>query len=388
MDFKSKYDIYSKYKLNCKNKYKIKDVMIGGGGSMNVILRLFLPEKKYLILKIMPQTFYYNVKEEPNFDELEIKFYKFFTKKYLLTNRTPNIVGIYGYVHCPDIKTFIKKYILDKPCPTLTDSLFTSMTVTQEILCDILLRLEMKLIKKDFYIMSLENCDGDLTKYLEEQVKKVAQHKRPVNDFISDLKKIFFQIIFTLTIIKDDYPGFLHGDFFVRNVLYSLETKFKSSDVVAYYYQDLIFYLPANGICAKMNDFGMSIISNVIVPNITDPHADPRAINSRNYNPFSKKTDLFNFLFDVHKLLISFTMEFDLEPVLSRILGKFMNNFIDIQTLDKIPMQDILDDIWHIDGIKLLTNTLDNPQEYLLGSHFNEFKQLNKTYRIIFHYNM
>lgn len=390
MDFKSKYQIYSKFKLSCDiPNYTVKNIMIGSGGSMNIIIRIELPGKKYLILKIMPQTLYYNVKKQPDFDKLEIKFYQFFTKKYLLTDRTPHIVGIYGTKQCSDIKKFIKKYLLNRACPTLTELLKgKSISESKEAICDILLRKEMKLLRDDFYLIALENCDGDLVRLLEKMISLSSKSKKFVHSLLAELERIFFQLIFTISIIKNDYPGYLHGDFFVRNVLYSIENEFKSSDIVAYHFKKIIFYLPANGIYAKINDFGMSIIVNEITPDVFDPHLDPRSIHNRNYNPFSKKTDLYNFLLDTYNYLDEFGLTFGLDANSVKSIEKFLSRFIDIKFLKKIRHQSILSDIWHIDGVKILTDTLLNPTDYLEQHHFDKFKTLKPGSHIIKNYNL
>lgn len=393
MDFKSTYETNSKIKLSCRIPYRIQSIMTGSGGSMNIVVRLSLPGKKHLILKIMPQTLYYNVKRQPDFDKLEIKFYRFFTDKYLLTNRTPHIVGTFGSKHCPNIKKFMTTYILNKPCTTpayLLENPTKSNSVSdiEEIICDILLRHEMKLIRPDFFIISLENCTGDLSDLLQNWIVNIFKLKKSVTDFISELERILFQVIFTICIIKNDYPGYLHGDFFIRNVLYSKEGSHKATDVVAYHYKNFIFYLRANGTYAKINDFGMSVIVNKIMPNVTDPHADPRSHNNFNYNPFGKKTDIFNFLFDMYKHMIGFAQNLDLDSHIIKSIEKFMTRFIDIRVLKKFAHESVLDTIWHIDNLKPLTNTVSNPSTYLEQALFDKFLILNPKSQIIKHYNL
>ena len=391
MNFKSEYKIYSKLKFDCgfKNTYTINKIMFSSGGSINVIIRIKLPDRKFIILKIMPQTLYHNTKTKPNFDLLEIKFYQFFTQKYLLTDRTPHIVGIYNQTHCPDIKKFITKYLLDKKCLSIQDQLAKKIKSSEsdDYLCDILLRGEMKLIRSDFYMVMLENCQMDLALMLRNMIRDVS-YSKPI-DIISELNRIFFQIIFTLSIIKDDYAGFLHGDFFVRNILVNMEKTYKKTDMIAYHYKTNIFYLPANGSNVKINDFGMSIIANKIEPNVFDPHTDPRHIfNSENYDPFSKKTDLFNFFIDTYKYISEMSDDYMPDKPVINSLRSFFQKFLDIKSIDKIPNKELLTDIWHINGLKILTDTLLEPSEYLIGDHFKQFRVLNPNSVIIKHYNL
>ena len=124
MDFVSEYKLYSKIKLGCilSSDIRIEKIMHGSGGSHNIIIKAKY-KSHLLIIKIFPRDAHHNTKRMPNFNELEIKFYQFFTQKYLLTNRTPHIVGIYSHTHCPNIDFLIKKKLLDKSCPTYTDQL-------------------------------------------------------------------------------------------------------------------------------------------------------------------------------------------------------------------------------------------------------------------------
>lgn len=101
---------YDKISCNVVDQFKIKKIIFGSGGSNNIILDVDdLNKNNKLIIKIIPDFIYFNVKIKPNHDQLEIKFYQFFTKKYLLTARTPHIVGIYSYQKCSQIDKLLKK---------------------------------------------------------------------------------------------------------------------------------------------------------------------------------------------------------------------------------------------------------------------------------------
>lgn len=398
MDFVSEYKFYSKIKLNCElgPDIQVEKIMHGSGGSHNIIIKTKVAKNKPLIIKIFPLDFYHNVKKTPNFDKLEIKFYKFFTQKYLLTNRTPHIVGIYSYSHCSDIEKLIKKKLLKKPCPTFSDELTDpnlKQSESDNYLCDILLQKEMKLITANFDMALLEYCETDIFGFLRQYIIWIKKSKYTSGDYINNLIYglviIIFQIVFTMAIIKKDYPGFLHGDFFLRNILLRSIRSYGKSDYVAYHYKNKIFYLPANGLRAKINDFGMTTIANKIEPNIFDPFVDARlAVNGHNFDPFGKKTDLYNFFIDLYRNILDLTFEYELPKKEIKSVFDTINKFFDINAIDKIHNKDALYTIWHIDDIKVLSNTLKTPEEYLKGNYFAEFEQFDSTYNIIKHYNM
>ena len=84
--------------------------------------------------------------------------------------------------------------------------------------------------------------------------------------------------------------------FFVRNILGSGEFNHQQNDYVAYHYKQKIFYLPANGMYMKMNDFGFTIIANELEPN--DYNLTKMENKYHHKNPFNQKTDIFNLLHD------------------------------------------------------------------------------------------
>ena len=397
MDFASEYKIYSKIKLDCilGPDIRIEKIMHGSGGSQNIIIKAKLKSVNMpLIIKIFPRDAYHNTKRIPNFNELEIKFYQFFTQKYLLMNRTPHIVGIYSHKHCLNIDFFIKKKLLNKPCPTYADQLTKrnlKQSESDNYLCDILLRKEMKLITADYDMCLIEYCETDMDAFLREYLTQIKKFKsvKYISRMVYRLHIIIFQIIFTLGIIKSDYPGFLHGDFFSRNILLRDISSFSESDCVAYHYKNKIFYLPANGPSVKINDFGMTVIANKIEPNVFDPRSDPRlAFNSYNYDPFSEKTDLYNFFIDMYRIILYLGEEFDIPKDKIGPIVETLDNFFDTKAIDKIPNKELLYDIWHINNIKVLTSTLKTPVEYLTGNYFKLFEQLDPNSAIIKHYNL
>lgn len=404
MDFITLYDKYHNLKINCNitDQFKVERVIFGSGGSNNIILAVTDKiENDKLIIKIIPDITYFNEKIKPNQDQLEINFYQFFTKKYILTNRTPHIVGIYNHQNCSQIDRLIKKIKNKKPCPSHEDQLTKKLKPDHinDKLCELLLQHEMKIVGPIYDVILLEYCPADLNGMIEWYIYKIKKPNKEslddiINEFIYNLYRMLFQIIFTLAIIQEDYPGFAHGDFFVRNILISFENNHKDNEYVAYHYKQRIFYLPANGPYAKINDFGMSIIVNELEPNTYLLYKPLDKFYHR--NPFNQKTDIFNLLHDIYDgqnigtlSIYAWTHKLELPFTAIKSIRDFLNNFIKVNAIDKINTinGELLNETWNIDGIKILEGTVSTPNEYLSGNIFSELQILPTDAKIVRHFN-
>src|SRR5271154_720314 len=172
MDFQSLHNEFAKMKITCniKDTFQIIKFFVGSGGSHNIIIAVKDKNKRNLIIKIIPDIIRTNVKKKPDNDQLEIKFYQFFTKNYLLTDRTPHIVGIFNHQICQNIGRFIKQiYPKITKCPTYDDRLIKKIKTTDvdNELCDLFLRHEMKIIGPAFDIVLLEYCSFQLSELIE-----------------------------------------------------------------------------------------------------------------------------------------------------------------------------------------------------------------------------
>lgn len=403
MNFKLLYEKYRDTKIGCDviKNFKINRVMFGQGGSNNLILELVSKDSVPLIAKIIPSFVYSNVKVKPDYSELEIKFYQFLTKKYLLTNRTCHIVGIYNRQICPRLDKFLNTIKPSKkPCPSYDDRLTKKLNIdmASEKICDLLLRHEMKLIDSTFDIILLEHCMdefGNMIGFYMDKIKILGGSvlKSVTNQFIENLSRILFQIIFTLAIIKEDYPGFLHGDLFIRNILLSLE-EHPEEEYVAYHYKQKIFYLPANGIYAKINDFGMTLLANEILPS-TWNH-DKNFLNYLHKNPFNAKSDIFNLLHDIYdgqnlgtRSINQFANDLQISAAKIKPIKNFLSKFLKINSIDKMNKinRNLLNGTWDIDQIKVLESTVQTPDQYLRKNYFAKYQNLPKGATVINHFN-
>jgi hypothetical protein len=404
MNFKYLYEKIHTLKFNCDitNLFKIKRILFGSGGSNNIILDVRNKNDNKLIVKIIPDFIYVNVREKPNHDQLEIKFYQFFTKKYILTDRSPHIVGIYNHQNCSRIDKLLNNIKPNKKiCPSYEDKLTKKLKMTDidNKLCDLLLRYEMKLIDPIFDVILLEYCDNELSKLIEQHIyiiknSKPAYVDTNISNFISVLYRILFQIIFTLAIIKEDYPGFSHGDLFVRNILLLKESSYSNNEYVAYYYKQKIFYLSANGQYAKINDFGLSIIVDELEPNTYQ--FDKQLHKFIHKNPFDEKSDIFNLLHDIYdgqnlgtSSIMVLANELKIPHKKIKYIRDFLGKFIKVDIIDHINNinPELLDQTWDIDQIKVLENTVLTPDRYLTKNHFEIFQELPQDAKIIRHFN-
>lgn len=404
MDFINLYREFKNMKLGCDitKFFKINRILFGSGGSINIILDVVDKHNNKLILKVIPDMIYVNTKIKPDRHLLEIKFYQFLTQKYILTDRTPHIVGIFNHQVCPNLNKFLNTIKPSKKkCPSYEDRLMKNIDIglVNHKICGLLLETEMKLLNSTFDIILMERCDDDFSHIIDffmTQIKSTsgARLKNITDDFIYNLSRVLFQLIFTLAIIKDDYPGFIHGDFFVRNILVSFENMYKDNDYVAYHYKQKIFYLPANGVYAKMNDFGLTIIANELEPST---HKDEKDLDKYYHkNPFNQKTDIFNLLHDIYDGQNLGTMSInglaeELKIPIKKItpIKNFLRHLFSVNIIDHInnTNMNLLNETWDIDNITVLEKTVQTPDKYLTKNYFETFQHLPADAKIIRHFN-
>nr|URM62133.1 divergent kinase [Mimivirus sp.] len=106
MNFNNLYDKLHDYKINCKiiDKVDIKNILFGSGGSSNIILDVENKNEDRFIIKVIPDFIYTNVKIKPDHNQLEIKFYQFFTKNIFcqIEHRT-----LLDYFKTLNVKTYL-----------------------------------------------------------------------------------------------------------------------------------------------------------------------------------------------------------------------------------------------------------------------------------------
>jgi len=390
MDFTKKlnsFDFnYFKTKKEIKKAVKEKNISFGSGGSSNIIIL-----RPNYVVKVIPNEKNFLFKIKPNNNYLESEIYIKLTKEYLLTNKTPHIVGIY------------KKYILEDitialphKCLTLDERLmlpFKKKDTITEQLCDIKNSYIKNQIDKKATILVLENCPTTIQELLEKLLSKKQKINEKVHNFNQFIKRIIFQFMITLGKIHQDYPNFIHNDLFLRNILAFNIEEFEPTDYIEYNHLGKKYYIPANGIFIKINDFGNTL--NLLDQNST---LENQIIHTNNNNfeiknPFR---DTYNFLFDLYdgpglgsqsvKTIITNQIKnVNNKKILLANFKKQIGVFFNYKLIDKIQSNNvvILDWKWNISDSKILMNTVKKPNDYFKLNFFNNLMTLPDNCRIV-----
>lgn len=397
------YKIYRDKKLDCSKFNKDVSYITTGSGGSNSIIAIIKPHTNPpFVAKILPRENIPNRKKKDYRGKFEAKINKFLTDKFVLNEITPHIVGTYSYQTCDNLKTMIKHLMGKKinKCPT-PDDLLSSKTFFDELsgyLCDTQDRMKIGLTQVYSDILVLEYCPITLDNVIHTHMKQIKKSKKPKDEldyFVDILRRCLFQIIFTLAVIKEKYPGFLHGDLFVRNILATEEYQKDQNSYVAYHFGSKTYYLPYNGLCLKISDFGNSLIDKKIVREI---HDDLKAeMKYFRMNPHNKKEDLYNLLRDIYdggnlgsSSITELSKKFKIKKNKLRPLTDLLDELIDIKKIDELHKhhKELLDHWWHIDGIKTLEKTIMTPKEILTRSSvFDIYTELPENATIVQHFN-
>lgn len=373
-------------------EYKIIYFAFGHGGSSNLIVIVEDKQNTKYAIKIIPKENLDNEIIKKNAAQLEIKFYQFFKKKFILTDKAPHFVNIYGHTKC-DIKKIFNKLGLSPKNLTDEELLTQKITMKSEEMYayDTLYRIKQKMLLEEADVLLLEFCNFELQNMMEYFFESISHNGIKIVDIFLDLlNRILFQIIFTLAVVKYNYPGFLHRDLYVRNILMSDINNYHENEYFAYYYEQRIYYLPANGLFVKINDFDRAIIVDELVP------TDYLLEKFKKINPMSKKNDIFNLLHDIYdgatfatSNIIQLSKKYKLARSELLPIIAFIDRFIDTKIIDEINSinRQKLEFTNDITGIKILENSIKSPHEYLTQNYFEIFQELPKNGKIVKHYN-
>ena len=207
------------------------------------------------------------------------------------------------------------------------------------------------------------------------------------------MKRIIFQILITLGKIHQDYPDFIHNDLFLRNILAVMENNFEPLDYVEYNHLGKKYYLPANRIYIKINDFGYTL--NILKNNST--LEDEIKLNPNNiFEIKNQYRDVYTFLFDLYdgSLLGGLSAKYLIDvhiknknhhELLMKNLRKQIGLFFNYKLIDKIHKNNpgSIDDLWNISESKLLMNTINKPNEYFKLNVFNDLMKLPNNCKIV-----
>ncbi len=367
---------YNDIKHIIKKSIKKSLIKTSSGESDNLII---LDEN--IVIKIIPKKIDQLLIHQKNNDYIEAEFYKKFTEEFIKSNKTPHIVGLYKRYILEDLKM-----ILPPKCPSFDDILLNPDIEDSNIkLCNLKVCYKKNLMEKKASILVLENCPTTIS----QQFILLINQKHEWNDKIKYIKqfilRICFQFLFTLSIIRDSYPEFIHNNMFLRNILGINEIMYDSEDYVEYRYKSKSYYLPANGLYIKINDFGYSL--NLLNNNSID----------NQYETNNKYRDIYTFFFDLYNghdldsqslttIIKNNIKDKSKQSKLLKIIKTEIGKFFNYKTIDKIQSKNpgILDGKWTIEKSKILIQTVKKPQDYF--NKMDVFEQLSiipKSGRIV-----
>lgn len=376
-------DNYNYIKNIIKGSVKKELIKTGSGGSNNIIVL-----SNDFIIKVIPNIRNNLLKKKPNNDYLEADIYKKLTDEFIKTNKTPHIVGIFKRYLIEDIK-----FILPNKCLTFDERLLLPINKINnsiEKLCFLKEGYDKKIVEKKASILILENCNktisNELVKLLEKKIKLNDKIKL-FNDFIL---RIIFQFMFTLSLIQSKYPDFIHNDMFLRNILAVNEVLNETNDYVQYNLNNKSYYLPANGIYIKINDFGYTL--NILKKNSTIENEIKNSIRD-SFEIKNNKRDVYTFLLDLYnganvggQSIMSIVSNLSKNKnTFIKNLRKVIGKFINYKIIDKINNINpgLLDWEWNISQSKLLMDSIKKPLDYFKKNLFNDYTKLPPDSRII-----
>jgi hypothetical protein len=199
--------------------------------------------------------------------------------------------------------------------------------------------------------------------------------------------------MFTLGQIHLQYPDFIHNDLFLRNILAIVITDYDIKDYVQYNHMGKKYYLPANGIYIKINDFGYAL--NILDKNSTLENEIKQTSHS-NFEINNKLRDVYTFLYDVYDvqglgslsvktIITDYVKNNEENKKFMETFKKQIGLFFDYAIIDKIQSKNmgVLDWIWNISESKILSKTIKKPNDYFKANLFNFFLQLPDECRVV-----
>jgi hypothetical protein len=370
-EFNTSYDII---KHNIKKSVAKKLIKTGQGGSNNIVII-----SDDYALKIIPNIINKTYKIQADNDLKEVLFYRLFTNEFIINNITLHIVGFY------------KKYnisindVLPHKCLTLDEEIMlprNKINYNMEKLCYIKKLYEKKFVENSAIVLVLEKCETTISEMFKELM--LSKKRTKAVSFKIELRRIIFQLVFTLAVIQDKYPNFIHNDLFLRNILAINEYMYNMNDYIEYIYGNRSYYLPANGLFIKINDFGYSLNLPTIKSTLVD---DIKNNVDNSFEIKNNKRDLWTFFYDLYNgaNMGSYSINIDTRKVFISILQNEIGRFFDYKLIDKINKKNlgVLDRQWSIAESKMLKNIVKLPKKYFEDNTFNYFFKLPTDGRIV-----
>lgn len=251
-------------KIEYITKYNKQIRFTHGNGGSNAIMFFY---KGYFYKVFISKT-----NEPKNFELDEITILKELTKNIYDKKLTPHFAPWVDNYKL-DLVKFLKsnKRYYCKNGDDIKMSRFTDLTndVNTENFCKLGITINNQFYKKNGDVLIqkkvgedtlinlfVELCYNDFPKMMKH---KMFDYKNLV--FPEILKPIFFQILFTLTVIHNKYPSFCHNDLHFQNILWKGISK--GNKFTKYIFKNKEFVMDRNIIDVYLIDFGHSNMLNI-----------------------------------------------------------------------------------------------------------------------------
>lgn len=339
----------------------------------------------------------------------EIEVLKLLTSKFINTNKTPHIVEFKKSYYCRKLpekifagcETFME-YLKEVPRPTHTKvyeksnfvkSFFQSIfnikpkkilvelpepeyDAVKEQICEFYNWGEPLFnLQKGMYIAQIEYCNTSL----KNELINISQQNFPeIKNFLDIL---FFQMFYTLEVIKEVYPNFIHKDLFIRNIM-GIKKDFESDTYIRYHYKDKIYDVPDNGLTFKINDFGLTQVDESVY----------KRIGIKNKIIKDSYRDVFALLYDVYNggnlgaLSLYSLIE---NKNIKEDLDKYFDDFFDvkvIKTLIRNNKKRLLNEVWDKTIVKEFVEYIDLVNTKDILEHFESIFPYDKEHKIVAEY--
>lgn len=333
--------------------------------------------------------------------KLSLQISHFLTVRFAATQKTPGIYQTYYFGTGDDINDVIEA----GPCPSFEDSYLGDHTIdlTAMEICritgapnvlsiqDINTRTEAIVpVGPKYYLAIYESgfaLDYVIDHILVEVIKKIL----PVEEAGLQLDRMIFQILFTLAVIQDQYPGFSHSNMFTRNLSCIGHTS-KPTNRRVYHFGNKQWELTSNGWYAKLDDFTRAYILPIECE--TAACKDPEYLEIRNddddfSHPFTPYDDAWHFLYNLHTFL---------KMRISARRYSYQYFFPILYRVERLLDMTIIDQLSKINPAKVPRSLAFSPktlataktaQEYLAQGYFDHLSLPSSpmTHKIELHYN-
>ncbi len=370
-------------KIGCDYFKNIKNFRLatGAGGSRNIVLII----NESIVYKIIPR---FVETREYDDDKTEIKFYKFLTSHVVSKNKSPHFVCLYDNNECNNIDALLNKLY---KCPNKNDILVQKVEDKYMQICIMKLQFDDNLLNKNYDVLTLEYIPIELSEYFIQHMN-LFKSKTKINLLCDIIDRLVFQLLYSICGLQKIYKFFIHNDLFMRNVLCYDYNEYNINDYMQYQIYNKKYFLPANGIFIKINDFGRSVLINKIKSSTVSKFtAKYRYIDIND-----RKSDIYNFLRDIYDgqnldgvSLMSICKELKITDHNISLIKKTLDKYIKTDIIDKInnANKSYVNDIWNITGLKTLEKTVLDPKEYFKKGIFKKYTLLPKNANIIKKYS-